>query len=547
MKDVAGFVMGILGGIAVFLLGLEKLTEGIKLLLGDRFREVLQRVTSNRAVAYLAGILVAALCQSSGVITVLIVSLVSAKMLTLARAVPVILGANVGATVVGQLLSFRITSINGALIAGGMILTTLPQGWDRRAWLRTGRLSGSGLIGLGLVLLGMQLMSDASVVLRDDPSVQAALLAIPNRYVAVLLGIAITCVLQSSSALSAIVISMAAQGLLGLELGAAFILGSNVGSCVPAVLASLRQTTAARQAAAVHVAFNCLLVLVWTPLLQVLCDWASAFSDDVPQQLANTLTISNAVVATALVPVSSWFAAAIEQMFGLVCPASDSHTEVYDLEVGTAAVKPRLKEFAARHVASAYIGTLSLDVGFQLLDRDTGELNATFAHGLPIFSSTLCDHVRSPDVTALRQQQVLQLRVWLQQLEDSLATLQAFHNGLLRASSLHATEQQSQQLAAWGAHLQQWRDTIVALRTWIVHTEEWFRQADEQRHPSHLMNDHEAAHILQQATEVAASWKQQQQQVPGTNNSNQTPPHPMTVASDAAMNALRHYARPLSS
>jgi Na/Pi-cotransporter len=549
MVNVPAFVLGLLGGIAVFLLGLQKLTEGIKLLLGDRFREVLQRVTDNRIVAYLTGIAVAALCQSSGVITVLIVSLVSANMLTLARAVPVILGANVGATIVGQLVSVHIASINGALIAVGVLLDVLPHGWDRRAWLRTGRLCGSGLTGLGLVLLGMQLMADTTVGLRDEPGVQSALLAIPSAPVAVLLGIAVTSVLQSSGAFSTIILSMAAQGQMGLELGAAFILGSNIGSCVPAALASLRQNTAARQAAAVHVAFNCLLVVAWTPLLAVLCDWASATTDDASQQLANTLTISNVVVATLLLPLSTLFASAIELAFrraGCSAAGADGGDHANDVELGRV-VEPRLLEFSTRHVSSAYIGTLSLDVGFELLERDAGDLGATFAHGLPIFSAALCDHVRATCDRAGRHQQLPKLRVWLQQLEDSLATLQAFHNGLLRASSLHATERQSQRLASWGARLQQWRDTVVALRTWIANAEEWIRKADEkQQHPT--MNEHDATQILRQATEVAAAWnrqprlrhqeQQQQQQQPLRNPS--VPAHPMAVAGNATMNALRH-------
>ena len=310
--------------VCLFLYGLDLLTDSMKLVLGDRFKLWLARLTSNRFVAIVLGCVMTVACQSSGITTVLIIGLVSAELMEFKASIGVILGANVGSTITGQIISFSITKYFPGLLFFGLLLQAIPVAPTRaRNWM----LVGSSLLGLGLIFAGMETMSTGAKILKTIPEFTDALQRMSNRVVAVIVGIVVTGIIQSSGAMSAIVITLANQGLLSIEMGMAIMVGANIGSCVPAMMAAMKQNRVAQQAALAHLCFNILLVLVWTPALPLMVDFVKLFpphvdenvegwdvkrETEVPRQIANAHTFMNLSIMFLLLPITPQYARFIQ-------------------------------------------------------------------------------------------------------------------------------------------------------------------------------------------------------------------------------------------
>ncbi|MCB9833164.1 MAG: Na/Pi cotransporter family protein [Planctomycetes bacterium] len=255
--------VGLAGGLAVFLLGMELLTDALKLLAGGSMRAILARLTANPLRAALTGVFVTAVIQSSSVTTVLVVGFVSSGLMSLAQAIGIIIGANVGTTITAQVIAFKVTRVALALVAVGFFAGFLGR---RPAISRGGR----GLLGLGLIFLGMNIMAEATGPFRDHDTFTALLAAIHRPWAALLAGALFTAMIQTSSGTTGLVIIFASQGLIPLETGIAIILGANVGTCVTAWLAALGKSADARRAALAHVVINLIGALLWLPALPLL-------------------------------------------------------------------------------------------------------------------------------------------------------------------------------------------------------------------------------------------------------------------------------------
>ncbi|MEM9417985.1 MAG: Na/Pi symporter [Planctomycetota bacterium] len=257
--------MNLLGGLAVFLLGMTMMADGLKAAAGEGMRQLLHKLTGNRVVAALSGVFITAATQSSSITTVLLVGFVSAGLIDAGRSFGVIVGANVGSTFTAQIIAFNITAYAPLLIAAGVFTQLLA----RRSRLK----NYAGIVlGLGLIFAGMGLMSDATYPLRDEPAFVDLMKRMSNPLLAVLIGAAFTAVVQSSAATTGLVIVLAAQGFLTLEAGIAVALGANVGTCVTAIFAAIGKTRAAVRVAAMHVLFNVLGVLLWIFFVPQLAD-----------------------------------------------------------------------------------------------------------------------------------------------------------------------------------------------------------------------------------------------------------------------------------
>lgn len=338
--DLERLLLGIIGGLAVFLYGMQQMTASMTMVFGSEFKHTLMRVTTNPVSGMVVGALATMACQSSGITTVLIVSLVSTGLLHFENCIGVVLGANVGSTMTGQLISFNIARYNAIFLATGVIMSGLPTALiikSLRARVRALHLVGSTLIGLGLVLLGMDVMTNASKVLGTNDSVFNVLSEIDNRFVGILIGIGLTIFIQSSGAISAILISMATEGVLPLEMAAAVMVGSNVGSCIPSLLAALPQGRIAQQAAVAHLGFNLLLVIIWCPALPWMLyvvrllpphadqqlDEQAQRAIEVPRQIANAHTFANLSIALLLLPFTRQYAALIQRVLPVKPIAND--------------------------------------------------------------------------------------------------------------------------------------------------------------------------------------------------------------------------------
>jgi phosphate:Na+ symporter len=298
-------LMGLSGGLAIFLLGMDRTVSGLKGLAGNRLRSILGRMAGNRWYGAGTGAAITAIIQSSSVTTVVVVGLVSAGAMTLLMSVGVIFGANVGTTITAQIIAFNVTRYALAVVA---------IGFATDFFARTERVEriGRTVLGLGLVFFGMSIMGIAMEPLQEHQGFLDAMASISNVWIGIALGAIFTALVQSSSATTAIVIAMAATDLISLELAIALVLGANIGTSITAQLAAIGKPVEAKRVAMVHTLFNVLGVLLWIPFLQVLASLAIRLSpaDDIPRQIAWAHTIFNVANLFVFIWFTTWFARA---------------------------------------------------------------------------------------------------------------------------------------------------------------------------------------------------------------------------------------------
>ena len=306
---VGTIAMGLFGGLALFLAGMEQMSQALKEVAGEKMSNVLAKLTRNRFMAAGTGAFVTAIIQSSSVTTVLVVGFISAGIMNLGQSVGVIMGANIGTTITAQIVAFKVTKYAMLLIAVGFGMNFFSDKEKMRQY-------GAMVMGLGLIFFGMGLMSDATNPLRSyEPFIQL-MQSMSNPVLGILVAAVFTALVQSSSATTGIVIVLATQGFITLEAGIALAFGANVGTCVTALLATLGKPRVAMQAATVHVLFNVIGVVVWIPLIGFLATVVREVSPsspdlvgvarlaaETPRQIANAHTIFN--IANTLLFI--WF------------------------------------------------------------------------------------------------------------------------------------------------------------------------------------------------------------------------------------------------
>jgi phosphate:Na+ symporter len=305
--DWAFMIMTLFGGLALFLYGMNKMSDGMKKAAGDSMRKILAAITKNRVFGVIIGAFVTMVIQSSSATTVMLVSFVQAKLMTYVQSIGIILGANIGTTVTAQLIAFKLTDYALAMIAIGFILTLFSK-------KESYKYLGEALLGFGILFFGMKLMSDAMYPLRTYEPFINMMRGLENPILGLLIGAVFTALIQSSSAFTGIVIVLAQQGLLTIDAGIPMILGANIGTCITAGLASIGTTREAKRVALAHVLFNTIgvLVFIWfAPYLADLVRNISPVGDgsgiaklamETPRQIANAHTIFNVGVALLFIP-----------------------------------------------------------------------------------------------------------------------------------------------------------------------------------------------------------------------------------------------------
>lgn len=303
-------ITGLFGGLAVFLLGMDRLTESLRVAAGRGVRYVLARMTRNRFLGAASGAGVTAVIQSSSVTTVLVVGFISSGVMNLRQGIGVILGANVGTTITAQVVAFSVSRYALLIVALGYGLSYFGK-TERRT------VQGNLLMGLGLIFFGMSVMGVAMEPLRSYEPFIDLMAAMRNPFLAVLVGLVFTALVQSSSATTGIVIVLASGGLITSEAGIALVLGANVGTSVTAQLAALGKPPDAVRAAVVHSLFNFIGALVWLPFIGILADLVASIGGPLARQIANAHTIFN--VANTLVFLA--FVPQLERLVIRVVPA----------------------------------------------------------------------------------------------------------------------------------------------------------------------------------------------------------------------------------
>lgn len=313
--------MGLFGGLAIFLFGLEHLSGALQAVAGEKLRMILARLTTNRIMGALTGALVTALMNSSTVTTILVVGFVTAGVMTLTQSIGVIFGANVGSTITAQIIAFNISQYALAMIAVGFTIRLAAKAEAIKHY-------GTMLTGLGLVFFGMGIIGEAMLPLREFQPFLDLMVAMEKPLLGVTVGLVFTALVNSSAATLGVAIVMASDGLISLEAGIALAIGANMGTIFTTLIAAIGKPRDAVRAAWVHGLFNIIGPLIWVPIIPQLADiavWLSPshaelggidkMAAEVPRQIANAHTVLNVVNALVFLNFTALFARAVIWMF----------------------------------------------------------------------------------------------------------------------------------------------------------------------------------------------------------------------------------------
>ena len=319
--NISGMVLGLIGGLGLFLYGMTLMSDSLEKAAGAKLRGILELFTKNRYVGIIVGVVFTAIIQSSSAATVMVVSFVNAGLMTLYQAIGVIYGANIGTTVTSQLVSFNLSQYAPVFIMAGVLMLMIFKN-------PTVKKAGEVVFGFGILFLGISTMSSSMGALKELPAIQNLFMSLDNRFFALLLGLVITAIVQSSSVTVSIVLLLAQQGLLPLKICFFIILGCNIGACMSAMLASLSGKKNAKRAALIHLLFNIIGSIIMAVILLIGSNWIEALimhisGGNLGRCVANTHTIFKVFQVIILMPFMSW----IVKLTYLIVPGEDNDVE----------------------------------------------------------------------------------------------------------------------------------------------------------------------------------------------------------------------------
>ncbi len=302
--EIANYV-ALLGGLALFLYGMQMMSSGLEDAAGNRMKQILEKLTSNRFLGVLVGAVITAVIQSSSATTVMVVGFVNSGMMKLQQAVWIIMGANIGTTITAQLITLDVDLIAPVIAFIGVALIVFLK---KPILHKYGAIIG----GFGILFIGMDMMSGAMSPLREVPEFVSLMTQFDNPVLGILVGALFTAVIQSSSASVGILQALASQNLIGLG-GAVFVLfGQNIGTCITAVLASIGTNRNAKRTTIIHLLFNIIGTTVFTALVLLLPQFITFMEGLTPRnvsaQIANMHTVFNIATTVLLLPFGTLLA-----------------------------------------------------------------------------------------------------------------------------------------------------------------------------------------------------------------------------------------------
>lgn len=311
-------LLSLAGGLGLFLYGMTVMSDSIEKVAGAKLRNILELFTKNRFIGMLVGIVFTGIVQSSSACTAMVVSFVNSGLMNLYQAAGVIFGANIGTTVTAQLVSFNLSEAAPVFLLCGVLAVLFGKKRQNISEI------GQVVIGFGILFMGLSGMSSAMEGMKDVPQVVDLLASLKSPLMAILVGTALTAVIQSSSVTVSIVLLMVSQGLLELPICFFIILGCNIGSCGTAILASLSGKKDAKRAAMIHFLFNVIgttviyliLKVAMEPILQMVIGISG---DNAGRCVANAHTIFKVFQVIILFPFSNL----IVKLTYLVVPGED--------------------------------------------------------------------------------------------------------------------------------------------------------------------------------------------------------------------------------
>ncbi len=316
-KEISWFFLavGLLGGLSLFLYGMERMSDALKNVAGEKMKDILGMLSNNRFMGMITGAIVTAVIQSSSVTTVALVGFVTAGLMSLSQTVGVIMGSNIGTTITAQIVAFKVTKYALLLVAigFGMLFASKKEKIQQYGYM---------IMGLGMIFFGMGVMSDAMKPLRTYQPFLEMMTQMSNPVLGILVAALFTALIQSSSATTGVIIVLAMQGLISLKAGIALSFGANIGTCVTALLAAIGRPREALRVSIVHVLFNVVGVVIFLPFIGPFVKFVVSISPSpaegltglqaaasvLPRQVANAHTIFNATCALVFLPFVTYFA-----------------------------------------------------------------------------------------------------------------------------------------------------------------------------------------------------------------------------------------------
>jgi phosphate:Na+ symporter len=318
-------ILSMAGGLGMFLFGIRTMGDGLENAAGAKLKRMLEVLTGNRFLAVLVGFVVTAIIQSSTATTVMVVGFVNAGMMSLAQAVGVIMGANIGTTVTSLLIALNFSSVAAASVLVGVILMLA----SKKTVVKN---LGAIFTGFGLLFLGIDMMSDSMAPLRDSAGFMNFIVTVsesPLRPLfGIILGIVMTAVLQSSSASVGVLQTLAMQGLVPLKFSVFVLFGQNIGTCLTALFSTVGAKKNSKRAAVIHLLFNLIGtgIFILIALLTPYVEWIEKLSPDPMAQIAISHIVFNIVSTVVMFP----FAKALVKLSCLLVPGKDdSESEMH--------------------------------------------------------------------------------------------------------------------------------------------------------------------------------------------------------------------------
>ncbi len=314
-------IFTLFGGLGFFLFGMKLMSEGLEKAAGAKMRGILEFFTKNRFIGMMVGIVFTAIIQSSNATTVMVVSFVDSGLMNLMQASGVILGANIGTTVTGQLIAFDLSDIAPLVVIIGVVMVMFCKKQNVKK-------IGEVVLGFGILFMGLRIMGESMEAVKESPQILEFLSSLKSPFTAILVGFIITAILQSSSATVGIILLMVSQNLLAFEICPFIILGCNIGSCVSAILVSLSGKKDAKRAAMIHFIFNVIGSLIMFLILLVAIDpitdaLLTISGGNLARAVANVHTLMKVFEVLLLFPFMGW----IVKLACKVVPGKDAAPE----------------------------------------------------------------------------------------------------------------------------------------------------------------------------------------------------------------------------
>lgn len=312
-------VLSLLGGLALFLYGMHMMSSGLEAAAGNRMKSILEKLTANRFLGVAVGAGITAVIQSSSATTVMVVGFVNSGLMSLRQAVWIIMGANIGTTITGQLIALDVGALAPLMAFAGVALVVFFKNPKLHNY-------GSIVAGLGVLFIGMDMMSAAMKPLADEPAFVSLMTRFENPILGILAGAVFTALIQSSSASVGILQALAASGAISFSSAVFVLFGQNIGTCITAVLASIGTSRNAKRTTLLHLMFNIIGTIIFTivcvlfPLPALV---ASFTPENIPGQIANMHTLFNIVTTLLLLPLGTQMAALTERILPEPCEKSE--------------------------------------------------------------------------------------------------------------------------------------------------------------------------------------------------------------------------------